>query len=78
MGWESLGTDVRLIDMAEGLMRNHLKINLYSFLERRLDIFYMHLRVFLSVQISPVEGAGGLLQGGKGLYLSESNVTVFL
>lgn len=27
---------------------------------------------------SPDEGAGGLLYGGKGLYLSVSNVTVFL
>lgn len=46
MGWESLGTDVRLIDMAEGLMRNHLKINLYSFLERRLDIFFTCIYVY--------------------------------
>lgn len=27
-GWESPGTDVHLIDTAEGLMRSHLKINL--------------------------------------------------
>ena len=28
-GWESLGTDVHLIDSAEGLMRSHLKTYLY-------------------------------------------------
>lgn len=44
-GWESLGTDARLIDMAEGLMRSHLKIHLYSSLERVFDIFNMHLCV---------------------------------
>lgn len=33
-GWESLDIDVHWIDMAEGLMRSHLKINLYGSLER--------------------------------------------
>lgn len=46
MGWESPGTDVRLIDKAKGLTRNHLKANLYNILERRLDISNMHLCVF--------------------------------
>lgn len=32
-GWESLGTDVHLVDWAEGLTRSHLKTNLYCSLE---------------------------------------------
>ncbi len=80
-GWESLGIDVHLIDTAEGLMGSHLKTHLYSSLERVFETLNTHINVCVHllkcVCVSPVEGAGGLLHGGKGLYLSVSNVTVF-
>lgn len=82
-GLESLGKDVHLIVMAEGLMRNHLQRNVHSSLGKDRICHFQYVNVWLLdlysklLSFSPDGGAGGLLHGGKELYLSVSSVTVF-
>lgn len=78
-GWESLGTDVRLIGTPEELMRSHQKWICIT-LEKKFLLADMPFGVCacFAKWISPAEGTGGLLHGGKGLYLSVSSVTDFI
>jgi len=50
-GWESLGTDVHLIDSAEGRMRSHLKIHFYSSLEIVFEALCIQICVCVSVYL---------------------------